>query len=72
MSAISSINSSAETLLQQIQQDQIQQSSNAQDETNAALVAMMQNITTILDSLQDNSANGNTPPAELVNQVNNK
>lgn len=61
MSAISSINSSAETLLQQIQQDQIQQSSNAQDETNAALVAMMQNITTILDSLQDNSANGNTP-----------
>lgn len=71
MSAISSINSSAETLLQQIQQDQIQQSSNAQDETNAALVAMMQNITTILDSLQDNSANGNTP-AELVNQVNNK
>ncbi|MBS0606221.1 MAG: hypothetical protein KF898_03230 [Parachlamydiales bacterium] len=72
MSSISSINSSADILLQQIQQDQIQQNSDTQDETTAQLVAMMQNITTLLDSLQDNSANGNPPPADVVNQVNSK
>jgi hypothetical protein len=72
MSSISSINSSSDILLQQIQQDQIQQNSDTQDETTAQLVAMMQNITTLLDSLQDNSANGNPPPADVVNQVNSK
>lgn len=72
MSSISSINSSAETLLQQVQQDQIQQNSDTQDKTTAQLVAMMQNITTLLDSLQDNSANGNAAPADVVNQVNSK
>lgn len=72
MSSISSINSSSDILLQQIQQDQIQQNSDTQDETTAQLVAMLQNITTLFDSLQDNSANGNPPPADLVNQVNSK
>lgn len=71
MSSISSINSADQILQQQIQQDQIQQSSSAQDDTNAALVAMMQNITTLLDSLQDTGANGTTPPAEVINQANN-
>ncbi|MBS0651193.1 MAG: hypothetical protein JSR93_08525 [Verrucomicrobia bacterium] len=72
MSSISSINSNSDILLQQIQQDQIQQNSDTQDETTAQLVAMMQNITTLLDSLQENSANGNPPPTDVVNQANSK
>jgi peptidoglycan hydrolase CwlO-like protein len=76
MSSISSISSidqiqQDQIQQQQIQQDQLNQSSNAQDDANAALVALMQNLTTLLDSLQDNSANGNTPPADVINQVKN-
>ncbi len=63
MSSISSISS-----IDQIQQDQLNQRSNAQDDANSTLVLMMQNMTTLLDSLQDNSANGNTPPSEVLNR----
>ncbi|MBS0652306.1 MAG: hypothetical protein JSR39_02140 [Verrucomicrobia bacterium] len=70
MSSISSINSADQILQQQIQQDQIQQSSSSQDNT-AAAVAMMQNMTQLLDSILNTGTDGTTPPSQLTNQVNN-